>query len=263
MIIDTHCHLHFSDFDADRPQVIARAQVAGIRAMICVGADGQTNEDAYALTKRYPFIYNTVGLHPHYCHTVSDGDLEGLIAGAPLKTPVAIGEIGLDYFKSQAPKERQQAVFTRMLDLALSSSLPAVVHSREALEDTTGILETYAKKGLKAVLHCYSYDAAALKKFLALGFTVSFTCNVTYKKSQRLKEAMKITPLDRLMVETDAPYLSPQHLRGKRNEPASLTCLIDFISKELGVAPAEIEKRTTRNAVEFFGLDRRGFKEAL
>jgi TatD DNase family protein len=254
MIVDTHCHLHFPEFDADREEVIRRANESGVKAIINVGTDPATNEAAARIAGRHAGVFATAGLHPHYAHEISEEALEGMDGFVKKNRPVAIGEIGLDYFKSEADPAIQKKVFVRMLRLARENGLPVIVHSRNAFRDTLEVLKAEGKGALRGVMHCFSYDASSLRELLDIGFLASFTCNLTFKNAAALLEVAKAAPLDRIMLETDAPYMAPQIHRGKRNEPAYLASLADFLSEKRGIARAELEDATTRTALKFFGL---------
>jgi len=251
-LTDTHCHLHFPDYEADREAVIARARQAGVGRLITVGTDPVTNQAAFAIASNREGVYSTVGLHPHHAADLSEAQITELVRGASGLKPVAIGEVGLDFFKSQAPEDRQRDVFIRMIELGLSLDLPLVVHSRNAQRETLDLLKSH--KGVRAVMHCFSYDRAALREILDLGFSASFTCNLTYKKSDALVDAAVFTPADRLMLETDAPYLSPQAKRGQRNEPAYLVELLHFLAGKRGVEAEALAAQTSLNAETFFNL---------
>ena len=168
--------------------------------------------------------------------------------------PVAIGEIGLDYFKSKASPEIQKKVFARMLHLAMKHHLPVIVHSRNAFQDTVGVIRSETQGKGRGVMHCFSYDEARLKALLDLGFLASFTCNLTFKNAGALLDVACQTPLERIMLETDSPYLAPQALRGQRNEPAHLVHLAALLSEKRNISKETLESQTTQNAAEFFGL---------
>ncbi|MBI3315704.1 MAG: TatD family hydrolase, partial [Candidatus Omnitrophica bacterium] len=197
MLVDTHCHLHFDAFDPDRAAVIQRALDFGVKSLVNVGTDPKTNRQALELSRTYPFMAATAGLHPHHAHEISEEGFKDFETFVAQNSPVAIGEIGLDYVKSQSPPETQKTTFTRMLDLAARRNLPVIVHSREAFEDTLAILQSAARGKLRGVMHCFSYDRDALKKVLDLGFLVSCTCNVTFKNASALLEVARTAPLDR------------------------------------------------------------------
>ena len=254
MLIDTHCHLHFDAFDPDRDTVIARAAEYGVTRIVNVGTDPATNQAALELASKHPGkLFHTVGLHPHHSHEVDETAVKTLEEFAEKNRPLAIGEIGLDYFKSQADHETQKKAFTRMLALARRLDLPVIVHSRDAFEDTFRILEEEGK-GLRGVMHCFSYDRAAMERLFGIGFLVSFTCNLTFKNTGALLEVAAAAPLGKFMLETDAPYLAPQIYRGMRNEPACVVHLAHFLAEKRGIEQDAIAEATTKTAIEFFKL---------
>ncbi len=254
MLVDTHCHLHFDAFDADREKVIERAREFGLKYLVNVGTDSATNQAAFELAKSHEDIFHTAGLHPHHSHEISDEGFKGLREFVIQNKPVAIGEIGLDYFKSVADVETQKTAFTKMLRLALEVNLPVIVHSRNAFKDTLKIIKEETKGRIKGVMHCFSYDEESLKELLDLGFLVSFTCNLTFKNTALLLEVAKKAPLERLMLETDSPYLAPQIYRGKRNEPSCLVHLAQFLAEQRGIDQEKLERITTETAINFFNL---------
>ncbi len=254
MLVDTHCHLYFPDFDRDREEVLQRARAAGVSQLVNVGTDHATNVASYDLASRHDFIFSTAGFHPHYSHVDTETQLdtiEKFVAGHKV---CAIGEIGLDYFKSEAPPAVQKRVFSRMLGLAVEHSLPVVVHSREAFRDTVDILKSETRGKIRGVMHCFSYDQPCLKEILDMGLLVSFTGILTFKNAGGLLEVAKKAPLDGFMLETDAPYLAPQAQRGKRNEPAFLKHTVQALSAARGISEEEIEDATSRTAKRFFNI---------
>ena len=256
MLVDTHCHLHFDAFDPDREDVIKRAREFGVRYLVNIGTDPVTNEAARALASRYDFMRYTTGLHPHHSHEVTDEARQAMKKFVVEAKPSAIGEIGLDYFKSEADPATQKKAFIFMIQLAVESKLPVIVHSRNAFKDTMEILKSEAggPGKLRGVMHCFSYGLPELSELLDFGFLASFTCNLTFKNAGALLEVAKSAPLDRLMLETDSPYLAPQVTRGKRNEPACLVHLADFLSEARGIPREKLEEITTRTAADFFGF---------
>ena len=252
MLVDTHCHLHFDAFDADREEVIERARAAGVTHLVNVGTDTATNQAAFLLAGRHSFMSSTAGLHPHHAHEFSDPEFESLQNFVREHKPAAIGEIGLDYFKSEADAETQKKVFSKMLRLALENNLPVIVHSRNAFEDTVDVIQKETGGRIKGVMHCFSYDKTCLKKLLNLGFLASFTCNLTFKNVSELLDAALFAPLDRIMLETDSPYLAPQSQRGKRNEPAYLVHLARLLAEKRGIPLHQLEEATSNNAARFF-----------
>ena len=250
MLIDTHCHLDFPEFDEDRDEVIRRAKSAGIGYIINIGSSLLGSKKALELSQQYDFIYATIGLHPHEADKFDDKVRASIEKLAREDKVAAIGETGLDYYKNYSKTENQKILFRYLVKLAKDLALPLVIHNREAEEDTLNILSGVLP--IKAVVHCFSGDENFLKACLDFGFFVSFTCNITYKKAENLRHLVKITPLDRLLLETDAPFLAPQDFRGKRNEPAYVKYLAEEIAriKEMGLA--EVADITTDNARKFF-----------
>ena len=223
MLVDTHCHLDFPEFDPDREEVIRQAKTAGLDFIINIGSSLEGSKRSLELARQNDFIYASIGIHPHEADRFALEDTVLLREMAKDAKVVAIGEIGLDYFKNYAQPERQRNLFRCLLKLAKDLALPLVIHNRQAEADTLAILKEFLP--LQAVVHCFSGDEHFLKACLDLGFFVSFTCNITYKKAQTLRDLVKLTPLGSLLLETDAPFLSPEGLRGKRNEPATSVSL--------------------------------------
>jgi len=267
MLIDTHCHLDFKDFDPDRDDVIDRALKAGVKKIINIGSSIEGTRRSVELAKRHEMVYTTLGVHPHDAKTVTDKVIEEFRSLAKEPRVVAIGEVGLDYYRNLSPKEDQISAFRKFISLASELDLPLVLHGREADDDMLSILRATSHPGLQGtragagerrvtgVMHCFSGDADFLKECLGLGLYVSFTCNLTFKNAKDLREVAKAVPVERLLLETDAPYLAPQALRGRRNEPANLTYLIEEWSKILGLSKEDIARITTHNANRLFKLD--------
>jgi len=252
MLIDTHCHLDFPEFNRDREEAIRRAKNEGVGYIINIGSSLTASERALELSGRHDFIYPTVGVHPHEADKFNERLKTRIEELARKDKVVAIGETGLDYYKNYSKAENQKALFTYLVGLAKDLGLPLVIHSRQAKEDTLKILKEAAP--IKAVLHCFSGDADFLGRCLDLGFLVSFTCNITYRKAQNLRDLVKLTPLDRLMLETDAPFLPPEGFRGKRNEPAYVKSVAEEVGRLKGINSEEIARITTDNAKNFFNL---------
>ncbi len=252
MLIDTHCHLDFPEFDSDRPEVLKRAAEAGVKYVINIGSSLEGSANSVKLAQDYPNVYAVVGCHPHDAQNISEGDMETLRLLAGSAKVVAIGEIGLDYYRNFSPREKQKEVFSSFLRLAKELDLPAVIHSRQAQEDTLKIMDQ--EKVKKAIIHCFAGDRVFLGSCIDRGYLVSFTCNVTYKKAQDVREAVSAAPLESICLETDAPYLSPEGFRGKRNEPSFVSLLAQEIAEIKGCSSQEIARITTQNAVNFFNL---------
>ncbi len=273
MFIDTHCHLDFPEFNQDRDQVIKRAKDQGIDYIINIGSSIDGSRRSVELSRQYGNIYATIGIHPHEADDFNSKDEIILRELAGNNKVVAIGEIGLDYFKNYSKSDNQRKLFVSLIKLAKDFNFPLVIHTREAKEDTLRILKEAMP--LKAVVHCFSGEETFLKNCLDLGFLISFTCNITYpaklfhsgwdpaggnkivqrgKKAENLRDMVKLTPIERLLLETDAPYLSPEGFRGKRNEPIHVKLLAQEIAgiKEINIE--EVGRATTENAIKFFNL---------
>jgi len=252
MLIDTHCHLDFPDFSSDRDAVIKEAHACGIDYIINIGSSLKGSEDSVKLAQDYESIFATVGCHPHEADKITKSDLDALARIAQSRKVVAIGEVGLDYFKSYSKKENQIPLFESLVELALKMGLPLVIHCRLAQQDTLAILKRFSV--VRAVIHCFSGDRDFLRQCLDLGFMVSFTCNITYPKAEGLRQLVKFTPLDRLFLETDAPFLPPDGMRGRRNEPKQVAFLAEVIAQLKGIKSEEVARVTTDSAFRFFSL---------
>lgn len=254
MIFDSHTHLNAEQFNEDIPETIARAKELGVGEMAVVGFDEETIKKSLALSAEYPFIQSIIGWHPTEAGSYSlqvEKKLQEL-----LTTPkvVALGEIGLDYYWMEDPKEVQAKVFRRQIAIAKEMNLPISIHTRDAIEDTYSILKEENIQGIGGIMHSFSGNSEWMKKFLDLGMHISFSGVVTFKKAIELQEAAKVVPVDRLLVETDAPYLAPVPYRGKRNEPGYTRYVVEKIA-ELREQPfEEIAKQTTNNAHQLFRL---------
>jgi len=263
MFIDTHCHLDFKQFDADRNEVIKRAQQAGVSHIINVGVDIRGSKASVELAKQYDNIFATVGIHPHYAQEVKQEDIQIIEGLTEYDKIVAIGEIGLDYFDHQKPEViieksfrlKQQNVLLKFIDLAIRKDLPIIFHCRNAADDLLSIIAENIKKEDSAVIHCFSQSKEFLRACLDKGMYVSFTANITYKKSENLRELITYVPLDRFFLETDAPYLTWQGKRGQRNESSFIPFLAEEIAwiKKIGVN--ELAQITTNNAKNFFKIN--------
>lgn len=264
-MIDTHCHLEMPQFRDDFQKVLARAKAAGIEAIITVGSDFEGCKGAIDISRKYDFVYAAVGIHPHDAKDMSEeifGQIGSWISesreysttctGGDIPKIVALGEIGLDYFYDHSPREIQRAVFARQLHQAKERDLPVVIHSREAREDTLRILE---ESGItKGVMHCFSGDSDMADHALSLGLHISLAGPVTFKNAVALKEVARMVPDERLLLETDAPYLSPDPIRGRRNEPAFILHTAQLIAGLRGVTLEDVDRITTLNAKRLFGI---------
>ncbi|MCB1473197.1 MAG: TatD family hydrolase [Rhodobiaceae bacterium] len=252
-LIDSHCHLDFPDFDADRDEMLSRARARGIGGFITINTRVRRFAAVQAIAAAHPDVFCTVGTHPHNAAEEADVSLEDILEAARDPQVVGIGEAGLDYHYDRAPRDVQEAVFRTHIEAARRTGLPLVIHSREAEEDTARILEDEMGKGaFTAVLHCFSSRPELAWRGVEIGLFVSFSGIVTFKKSDELRELAKALPEDRLLVETDAPYLAPVPNRGRRNEPGYVRDTAEVIAEVRGVALRELAEVTTRNALGLF-----------
>jgi TatD DNase family protein len=254
MLIDSHCHLDMKDFDKDREAVISRAKKDGIVHMISIGIDVGSSQSAIDLARRYEFISATVGCHPHDADECGPEDLKMLSHMAAEPEVVAWGEIGLDYYRNYSKKENQRKIFQVQLELAQRAELPVIIHDRDAHEEVYATLEKMGKGERKGVIHCFSGDRDLAEAFIALGYYISIPGTVTYKKAHQIKEVAAKIPLDRMLVETDAPFLAPVPRRGKRNEPLFVIHTAREIAKLRDIPFETVAEQTTRNARTIFGL---------
>lgn len=283
MLIDSHCHIDGEVFDDDRDDVVQRARDGGVAAMLNVGTGDPHSDDfrrAVAVAEKYENIWASVGVHPHDAKLYDDRAEEHLIELAENSEKViAWGEIGLDYYYDHSPRDVQRAVFRRQIDVAKTLHLPVIVHSRDANEDTVDILKDEYSLRAKAnglelsadssdvdknspkqlavsdksgVMHCFGGTPEMAEKLIEVGFYISFAGNVTFKKAENLREAARVVPLDRLLVETDCPFMTPVPHRGKRNEPAMVVHTARFLAEFYGVSFERLAEQTTRNFYDLF-----------
>jgi len=255
MLIDTHTHLDDARYEPDREAVIARARETGIDRIITIGCDLSTSQAAVALADRYPFVYATVGVHPHEVRHIEDGWYNELRRLAENKKVVAFGEVGLDYHYNHSSPKEQRDRFREQIQLARELRLPLVIHTREAQEDTIQILKDERSTEVGGVFHCFSGDAWLAKDALDLGFYLSFSGILTFQNAGMLRDIAKTVPLDRILIETDCPYLTPVPHRGKRNEPAFVRHVAETLAAILSVSDLdEIHRLTTENARRLFRI---------
>ena len=254
MLVDTHAHLHDPAFDADRPAVIARARAAGVAGFLTIGTDVETSEAAVALAATAADIYAAVGIHPHDASTADEAALERLAALARTPRVVAIGEIGLDYYRDRSPRAVQRTALVAQLRLARTVGKPVLLHCLEAHADLLDVCGVEGVAAVGGVLHCFSGDLAVARRGLDLGLLISIAGPVTYPSARGLAGVVRALPLDRLVVETDCPYLPPQPWRGQRNEPAYLPVTATRVAELLGVPVSTVAARTTENAARLLAL---------
>lgn len=250
-LFDSHAHLDFRQFNTDREPVIERAQQAGLVGILNVGTDLPSSRAAIALAERYDFVRAAVGVHPHDAKTVTPQVLAEVRTLARHPKVVAIGEIGLDYYRNHSPRPVQQRAFASQLDLASELGLPVVVHSRDAHEEVLATLRGWNGIG---VFHAYSAGPERLEEVLALGFSIGVAGPVTFPNAHRLRETAAAVPLERLLVETDCPYLTPVPFRGRRNEPAHVRYVVAEVARARKMPAQVVAERTMGNAVRLFGI---------
>ncbi len=261
ILVDSHCHIADSAFDADRATVIERAENANVRFMLSVGTGEPASgnfEQTIGIAEQHENIFASIGIHPHDAKTYDERAEQQLINLAKSsRKVVAWGEIGLDFYYDHSPREIQEQVFRRQIRIAQDLGLPIIIHSRDANDETVQILtEECARPNFAGgVMHCFGGTAAMAEELMKIGFYISFAGNVTFKKADDLREAARIVPLEKLLIETDCPYLAPVPLRGKRNEPAFVLETARFLADFKGVELEELAKRTTENFFRIFRLN--------
>ncbi|WP_374653008.1 TatD family hydrolase [Dongia sp.] len=252
-LVDSHCHLDFEDFGADFDAVLTRARENGVERMLTICTRVTKFDQVLAIAAAHDNIRCTVGIHPHEAEYEPDVDAARLVALAKHPKVVGIGEAGLDYFYDKSPRERQQQVFATHIEASRESGLPIVVHSRDADEDTVRLLQEGARKGgLTGVIHCFTSTQYLADAALEMGFYISLSGIVTFKNAAALRDIAKTIPHDRLLVETDSPYLAPIPMRGKRNEPAFVKHTASFVADFLGLPVADLARQTTANFDRLF-----------
>ena len=253
MLVDSHCHLDFEDFAGELDGIVARAQAAGIGRMVSISTRVQRRAGLLAIAERFPEVYCSIGTHPHHAHEELDLTIADLVALTRHPKTVAIGEAGLDYHYDLSPRAAQERGFRNHITVARETGLPLVIHSREADADMAAILEEETGKGaFPAVLHCFTGGRELAQRAVALGLFVSFTGILTFKKSDELRAIAAALPADRILVETDAPYLAPGKMRGKRNEPSYVVETARVLAETRKVAFEEIAGQTTENFFRLF-----------
>ncbi|AEG04197.1 MULTISPECIES: TatD family hydrolase [Sinorhizobium] len=253
MLIDTHCHLDFPDFEAERDAIIERARDAGVGQMVTISTRVKRFDTILAIAERYPNVFCSVGTHPHNADEELDVTADDLVRLSAHPKVVAIGEAGLDYFYDNAPRDAQAVGLRRHIAAARTTGLPLVIHSRSADDDMAAILTEESGKGaFPFLLHCFSSGPDLARIGVELGGYVSFSGILTFPKSEELRDIARTVPRDRMIVETDAPYLAPKPFRGKRNEPAYVAHTAEVLAQAIGVSREEIAEITTENAFRIF-----------
>ena len=263
MFVDSHAHLDGERFDVDRDEVIARARNAGVQTIVAIGnGDGPGQVDCgIRLAEKYEFIYATLGIHPHEARLADDAAYQHMERLARHPKVIAWGEIGLDYFYDHSPRDVQRQVFARQMEMAAAAKLPIVIHCRpsegsdDAWDECLGLVrEHWAATGLGGILHCFTGNWPQAKLALEMGFMISFAGNVTFPKAQQIRDAALEVPLERMLIETDSPYLATVPYRGQRNEPAFVKETAKKLGELRGLSAEEVGRQTTRNFYKFFKL---------
>lgn len=254
MLIDSHCHIQDREFDADREEVLARAKGAGVNHVLAIGSTLSSSRRARDLAQKHPQVFAVVGIHPHNSRDADSDTFAAIRELAASERVVALGEMGLDYYRDLSPRNIQQRVFRYQINLARDLGFPIVIHDRDAHGDTLAILREEKAGEVGGVLHCFSGSLEMARECMEMGFYISLAGPVTFANARRLARVAAGLPLDRLLVETDSPYLTPVPHRGKRNEPAYVTYVAEALARLQGVSLGEVKERTRANTIKLFGL---------
>ena len=253
-LFDSHCHLDDDKYDEDRDQVIDALPAQGVAACVTVGSDLASSRRCIALAAQYPFLYAAAGIHPHVAAQAPDDYLDDLRDMLTQPRVVAVGEIGLDYHYDFSPRDVQQRLLQQQLDLALERELPVILHVREAHGDLIALLRDREARLPKGIIHCFSGSAESALEYVRLGFMISFAGSLTFKNANKLRLAAQQTPLDRLLIETDSPYLAPEPRRGRRNTPANVRHVCELLAQLRGMSAPQMADLTYDNAARLFRL---------
>ncbi|WP_246946003.1 TatD family hydrolase [Bacillus pinisoli] len=254
MLFDTHVHLNADQFNDDLEEVLERAKQQGVQNMVVVGFDRPTIKKAIELAEKYPHLYASVGWHPVDAIDMTDEDLHWIEELSSHPKVVAIGEMGLDYYWDKSPKETQKEVFRKQIQLARRVKLPIIIHNREATQDIVDILKEENAAEVGGIMHCYSGSLEVAKECIDMNFYISFGGPVTFKNAKKPKEVAKELPLDKLLIETDCPFLAPHPHRGKRNEPSFVSLIAKEIAELKGITYEEVVLKTYDNARQLFNI---------
>lgn len=252
MIFESHAHYDDEAFDEDREKILNSFPEKGIECVINVGANINTTKKTIELTKKYPFVYGSIGVHPNDVVELNEEKIQWLKTQSNLEKVIAIGEIGLDYYYDEPEKEIQKKWFIRQLDLAREVKLPVIIHSRDSAKDTIDILRNQNAKETGGVIHCYSYSKEMAREFLELGFYIGIGGVVTFKNAKKVKEAIEYIPLESILLETDCPYLAPEPYRGKRNSSLYIPYIAEAIAAIKGISYEEVIEVTNKNGKNLF-----------
>lgn len=254
MIFDTHVHYDDKAFDEDREQLLESLKEQGIEAVVNIGASISTTKNTLELMEKYPFVYGAVGVHPSDTGDLDEKQIEWLKEISSRPKVVAIGEIGLDYYRDEPDREIQKRWFTRQLELAREVELPVVIHSRDAAKDTLDIMKAQKSQEIGGVIHCFSYGVEMAREYLNMGFYLGIGGVLTFQNAKKLKEVVAYMPMDRIVLETDCPYLSPVPNRGKRNSSLNLPYVVEAISGIKGIPAEDVIRITSENAKKMYRL---------
>ena len=260
IFVDSHCHIDGDQFDSDRDEIVQRAKDAGVAAMLNIGTGDPHSDDfrrAVAVADKYESVYASVGVHPHDAKLYDDKAEQHLIDLVRSSDKViAWGEIGLDYYYDHSPRDVQVEVFRRQIRTARELDLPIIIHSRDADDETVEILkEECSYEGFRGIMHCFGGTPEMAEALMPLGFLISFAGNVTFKKAENLRDAARVVPLNKMLIETDCPFLTPVPFRGKRNEPSYVVHTANFLADFLGVEPEILAEQTAKNFLDFFRIE--------
>ena len=253
MIFDTHAHYDDGQFDTDREELLGAMEAGGVGTIVDAGSTLESWDKILELTERYPFIYGAIGIHPDEAGTLDEAGMERMAKLLDGDKIVAVGEIGLDYYWDKENHDVQKHWFIRQLDMAREKQMPVIIHSREAAADTMDIMKQHAS-GMKAVIHCYSYSAEMAKEYVKMGYYIGVGGVVTFKNAKKLKQVVQEIPLERILLETDCPYLAPLPFSGKRNSSLNLPYVAEAIAELKGTTAEEVIQQTEKNARELYGL---------
>ncbi len=257
-VVDTHAHLDMPEFNTDRAVVIERAAQTGVKTIVTIGIDLKSSQESVELAQGYPGVFAAVGIHPHEAEGATSDDIAQLEVLAKKPKVVALGEMGLDYYRNHSSREAQLKVFNWQLELSLKIALPIIIHCRQALPDVLEILGKWSVASQltspKGIIHCFSGDLATVRAYIDMGFCLALGGYIGYPSSLSFKEVLRDVPLDRLVLETDCPFLPPQQYRGKRNEPAYILQTLRFLADLKGLPVEEVAHRTTANALAVFRI---------
>lgn len=254
MIFDTHAHYDDEAFDEDRETLLGSMQAGGVERIVNVGANRKTSAITVDLTKQYDFVYGAVGVHPNDVGTMTDSDIRQLKEWSELEKIVAIGEIGLDYHYEEPSRELQFRWFEAQMELARQMKLPIIVHSRDAAKDTVDIMKSLRAGEIGGVIHCYSYTKELAREFLDMDYYFGIGGVLTFPNARKLKEAVEYIPLDKIVLETDCPYLAPVPYRGKRNSSLNIPYVVETLAQIKGINEDEVERITFENAMKLYRM---------